>query len=334
MDRMSKSTVPEMKRHGKTGVFNNGQQRKVTAVSAPIMPRDRLQAMVDDFDEKEKTAFAWKMHCLYNKKIEYWYVFLPPEKYCSSNAFVPIQYNSLLPPGIKKSQIKRETASLVLKKGTQGIHFAIGWQELYVMLLEYGIFANDPFFDDEPKLVPARGRVPELIGFQAAALDLSDTDDKSPTMGSILCETKRYRKATRGIKNYTSNTPSQQETLICRIKRKSDSEPNGEWNPAVQSNSRFTRGSKKARYEQEEREAKTAMDLKPATSGNLNKAAVASTHQQNDDTALHSAVQEDPTVVKDSKTNLPSSQDGNWIPSTPPTPPVQYWLENYAHGSI
>eukprot|EP00526_Cylindrotheca_closterium_P005684 CAMPEP_0113636742 /NCGR_PEP_ID=MMETSP0017_2-20120614/19189_1 /TAXON_ID=2856 /ORGANISM="Cylindrotheca closterium" /LENGTH=564 /DNA_ID=CAMNT_0000547651 /DNA_START=110 /DNA_END=1804 /DNA_ORIENTATION=- /assembly_acc=CAM_ASM_000147 len=202
---------------------NQQQQRQTVALSPSVMSREKLQAMVQHFDERDKGEFAWLIHKHHNKKhqTQYWYEFGPPEKYCSSYAFVPVQYNSLIPSDTKKNQIKKKTTSLVLKKGVQGIHFAIGWQELFGMIVEYGIFHDDPFFDgtELTKLVPGRGRLPELIGFEAAPLDLLGTKNKkiSPTMGIVLMNenTKQSRrKATQGIKYTTTPSPQEEGTLL------------------------------------------------------------------------------------------------------------------------
>ncbi|CAJ1946451.1 unnamed protein product, partial [Cylindrotheca closterium] len=82
------------------------QQQQVTHSSTPIMPRDRLRTMVRHFDSKDKSEFAWRIHKHQKKKhqTEYWYDFEPPEKFCSNNAFVPIEYNSQIPSNTKKNQ--------------------------------------------------------------------------------------------------------------------------------------------------------------------------------------------------------------------------------------
>lgn len=66
-----------------------------------------------------------------------WIRFTPSGKYCASEGFVPSQY--LLPHEIEVAhRLTKTVANRVLKHGVRGVHYAIGWLELYHLIKAYG----------------------------------------------------------------------------------------------------------------------------------------------------------------------------------------------------
>jgi hypothetical protein len=76
---------------------------------------------------KEDTAWRWWNDHL---KASDWIRFTPKAKFCELDGFLPVQY--------KMGRDNRKAVAHVLKHGERGVHYAIGWKELYRLVKRYG----------------------------------------------------------------------------------------------------------------------------------------------------------------------------------------------------
>lgn len=106
---------------------------------------------------KEYLAHVWWIdHLAANKHRKVgWLEFNPPSKYCCSHGFIPVQYvtnelqeqqphngSSSTTSSLTSASRKRITQD-ILKRGKQGVHYAIGWEGLYDLIRSYGQFRPD-----------------------------------------------------------------------------------------------------------------------------------------------------------------------------------------------
>jgi len=75
------------------------------------------------------TAFCW-----WNDHLQPagWILFRPSPRFCEEHGFVPVQYRQ-----------SRRTRQYVMKHGTRGIHYAVGWKELYDLVTFFGTLGKD-----------------------------------------------------------------------------------------------------------------------------------------------------------------------------------------------
>lgn len=123
--------------------------------------KSHLQSKCD----KKKKDYAWKWFAdhLSAKSSSPWTRFRPKEKYCESDGFIPFQYRLTSQSKNKNSTSASETIKLVQAIGTRGVHYAIGWVELFDLLLKYGTVATRE---------PVPGRPPALLNYQGPPLDV------------------------------------------------------------------------------------------------------------------------------------------------------------------
>jgi hypothetical protein len=109
----------------------------------PISPQVRLED-----DAKTKQSWTW-----FNRQLKPsgWVKFTPSDKYCVDRGFIPVQYcdvyqQSLSPVNVeakpnplKKRFNSRRFTSFVMKNGERGVHYALGYMELYELIKDYGV---------------------------------------------------------------------------------------------------------------------------------------------------------------------------------------------------
>jgi hypothetical protein len=113
----------EMVRTGKRD--RNAQRCDPSAATA--IATTTTTTMKDQATTKENTAWRWWNDHL---KPSDWIKFTPKAKFCELDGFIPFQY--------KMDRDNRKAVAHVLKHGERGVHYAIGWKELYRLVKRYG----------------------------------------------------------------------------------------------------------------------------------------------------------------------------------------------------
>jgi hypothetical protein len=94
---------------------------------------DASQLHVDSETEYANMSWKWWHGQL---KPSGWIRFTPEEKYCEQHGFIPVQYTT----GIWSKENKnkpRKVMKYVMQHGQRGIHYAIGWLELYRLVKKF-----------------------------------------------------------------------------------------------------------------------------------------------------------------------------------------------------
>lgn len=195
-----------------------------TNKSSRPLTRDQLNVMAQGLDSHTKIEFAWQIYnlCMETRyQNKFWYRLVPPQKYCSNDAFVATEYSSLIPSGTQKNQVKRKTTSMVLKHGIHGVHYAIGWEGLFSLILKFGVLVDDDEGEKSAGFVN-RKIAPNLIDFRAPPLNLSlDTFNPAPG-SSVLSEApnaeEKARTTLRISSTDTPASPLQKATILSKAK--------------------------------------------------------------------------------------------------------------------
>ena len=125
---------------------NNG-----AAGNDEIQVGDNRSLTVMTNKRRENIAYMWWNSHLRPGRSD-WLQFKPPSTYKSicgqicDFGFIPVQYKTACPQ--KKDETKdkysRRFKKYVLKNGTQGVHYAIGWVGLYDLVVKYGVISKEP----------------------------------------------------------------------------------------------------------------------------------------------------------------------------------------------
>jgi hypothetical protein len=124
--RTTNSTVPM--KHGESNWKRSTRSQQQKLAGTTFHGTSTLNTPADKKKEQD-SRFWWTCHLIPSK----WETFSPSAAYCQDWGFVPVQY---------LSQYKIEQ---VKKFGTRGIHFAIGWIELYDLLRANATFDGEDF---------------------------------------------------------------------------------------------------------------------------------------------------------------------------------------------
>jgi hypothetical protein len=118
----------------------------------------------ETLSEEQKKNYAWEWFNNHLAKGETpWIRFRPKEIYCANEGFIPYQYRAMLPVEEATNTWNRVIQRQVLKHGYRGIHYAMGWLELFELIASFGIISTESL----------PGRPPTLLDYKGPPLNFS-----------------------------------------------------------------------------------------------------------------------------------------------------------------
>ena len=173
-----------------TGVISSHRRRRqrrdrncTTAASVKIDPR---HTKPNSYTIESNAAWNWWIHQL---KPSGWIKFV--YKIVGDDAFIPVQYSVQTTNGKKNEMTtnKLATQKQVLKYGQRGIHYAVGWLELYNMIQLYGKL--QPSADTKGKL---KHIIMDYKGPPLHCSKFEEDENTSPTLSSSSIAKKQHEK--------------------------------------------------------------------------------------------------------------------------------------------
>jgi hypothetical protein len=130
--------------------------------------------------QKQNYAWQWWKNQLAKGETP-WIRFRPKEKYCANEGFIPYQYRAMIPVEKPTIRYNRVIQKQVLKHGYRGVHYAMGWLELFDLIATFGIISTESTSADSlsgrpPALLDTESlskRPPILLDYKGPPLNVS-----------------------------------------------------------------------------------------------------------------------------------------------------------------